>query len=198
MKAAAVEAKEAKEALERERELAAAWAVGADARRAERETQAAARAAKRNAAVGQKDEAVEREAAEFSSASKIVNATLQRKNHSDHDLFGMALIEEEAARARKRTPPKTPKATTPRSSSASNLAGIVFGDPIALSDGPRNSNAPWAGDDEGAARPLAGSRSAGSLTALAPSPRAKKRTPKGAARAWLETSRAGDAGVAIG
>lgn len=124
---------------EKERVLAAAWSVGTNERALQREAAEAKKAAHRDEKEAVKDSANRAEEEAFAGAPSIVNKKLQKKSQSADDLFGMALIEEEFNRSRKKKPTTPAKPPSPRSEHAAPRArgDIVFD---TSDEPPRNCN----------------------------------------------------------
>ena len=134
------------EEREKERVLAAAWAVGANERRARREAAQEEQARARDQRCAAKDSALREEDAKTLDAPRIVNRKLQKRSQSADDLLGLALMEEAFHRqaGRKKAAPASPKKGDPAADAggprATARGDVVFATGNDLLDVPRNTN----------------------------------------------------------
>ena len=129
------------EARATEQVLAAAWSVGADSRRQQRDAEAEARARQKDARDDLKLSALRAESELTGDAPRIVNRKLQKKSQSADDLLGMALMEEACKAQRKRD--KAAAATAAAAQKSASPRGsrdVVFPDGDDMRDVPRNTN----------------------------------------------------------
>ena len=127
------------EARATEQVLAAAWSVGADNRRQQRDAEAEARARQKDARDDLKLSALRAESELTGDAPRIVNRKLQKKSQSADDLLGMALMEE-ACRAQRKRDKAAAAAAAQKSSSPRGSRDVVFPDGDDMRDVPRNTN----------------------------------------------------------
>lgn len=129
------------EARATEQVLAAAWSVGADNRRQQRDAEAEANARQRDARDDLKLSALRAESELTGDAPRIVNRKLQKKSQSADDLLGMALMEEACKAQRKRDKAAAAAAAAAqKSSSPRGSRDVVFPDGDDMRDVPRNTN----------------------------------------------------------
>ena len=129
------------EARATEQVLAAAWSVGADSRRQQRDAEAEARARQKDARDDLKLSALRAESELTGDAPRIVNRKLQKKSQSADDLLGMALMEEACKAQRKRDKAAAAAAAAAqKSSSPRGSRDVVFPDGDDMRDVPRNTN----------------------------------------------------------
>ena len=127
------------EARATEQVLAAAWSVGADNRRQQRDAEAEARARQKDARDDLKLSALRAESELTGDAPRIVNRKLQKKSQSADDLLGMALMEE-ACKAQRKRDKAAAAAAAQKSSSPRGSRDVVFPDGDDMRDVPRNTN----------------------------------------------------------
>ena len=129
------------EARATEQVLAAAWSVGADSRRQQRDAEAEARARQKDARDDLKLSALRAESELTEDAPRIVNRKLQKKSQSADDLLGMALMEEACKAQRKRDKAAAAAAAAAqKSASPRGSRDVVFPDGDDMRDVPRNTN----------------------------------------------------------
>ncbi len=129
------------EARATEQVLAAAWSVGADSRRQQRDAEAEARARQKDARDDLKLSALRAESELTGDAPRIVNRKLQKKSQSADDLLGMALMEEACKAQRKRDKAAAAAAAAAqKSASPRGSRDVVFPDGDDMRDVPRNTN----------------------------------------------------------
>ena len=129
------------EARATEQVLAAAWSVGADSRRQQRDAEAEAKARQKDARDDLKLSALRAESELTGDAPRIVNRKLQKKSQSADDLLGMALMEEACKAQRKRDKAAAAAAAAAqKSSSPRGSRDVVFPDGDDMRDVPRNTN----------------------------------------------------------
>lgn len=129
------------EARATEQVLAAAWSVGADSRRQQRDAEAEARARQKDARDDLKLSALRAESELTGDAPRIVNRKLQKKSQSADDLLGMALMEEACKAQRKRDKAAAAAAAAAqKTASPRGSRDVVFPDGDDMRDVPRNTN----------------------------------------------------------
>jgi len=129
------------EARATEQVLAAAWSVGADSRRQQRDAEAEAKARQKDARDDLKLSALRAESELTEDAPRIVNRKLQKKSQSADDLLGMALMEEACKAQRKRDKAAAAAAAAAqKSASPRGSRDVVFPDGDDMRDVPRNTN----------------------------------------------------------
>jgi len=129
------------EARATEQVLAAAWSVGADSRRQQRDAEAEARARQKDARDDLKLSALRAESELTEDAPRIVNRKLQKKSQSADDLLGMALMEEACKAQRKRDKAAAAAAAAAqKTASPRGSRDVVFPDGDDMRDVPRNTN----------------------------------------------------------
>ena len=129
------------EARATEQVLAAAWSVGADSRRQQRDAEAEARARQKDARDDLKLSALRAESELTEDAPRIVNRKLQKKSQSADDLLGMALMEEACKAQRKRDKAAAAAAAAAqKTASPPGSRDVVFPDGDDMRDVPRNTN----------------------------------------------------------
>ena len=129
------------EARATEQVLAAAWSVGADSRRQQRDAEAEAKARQKDARDDLKLSALRAESELTGDAPRIVNRKLQKKSQSADDLLGMALMEEACKAQRKRDKAAAAAAAAAQKSSSPRVSrDVVFPDGDDMRDVPRNTN----------------------------------------------------------
>lgn len=129
------------EARATEQVLAAAWSVGADSRRQQRDAEAEAKARQKDARDDLKLSALRAESELTGDAPRIVNRKLQKKSQSADDLLGMALMEEACKAQRKRDKAAAAAAAAAqKSASPRGSRDVVFPDGDDMRDVPRNTN----------------------------------------------------------
>ena len=129
------------EARATEQVLAAAWSVGADSRRQQRDADAEARARQKDARDDLKLSALRAESELTGDAPRIVNRKLQKKSQSADDLLGMALMEEACKAQRKRDKAAAAAAAAAqKTASPRGSRDVVFPDGDDMRDVPRNTN----------------------------------------------------------
>ena len=129
------------EARATEQVLAAAWSVGADSRRQQRDAEAEAKARQKDARDDLKLSALRAESELTGDAPRIVNRKLQKKSQSADDLLGMALMEEACKAQRKRDKAAAAAAAAAqKTASPRGSRDVVFPDGDDMRDVPRNTN----------------------------------------------------------
>lgn len=129
------------EARATEQVLAAAWSVGADSRRQQRDAEAEAKARQKDARDDLKLSALRAESELTEDAPRIVNRKLQKKSQSADDLLGMALMEEACKAQRKRDKAAAAAAAAAqKTASPRGSRDVVFPDGDDMRDVPRNTN----------------------------------------------------------
>ena len=129
------------EARATEQVLAAAWSVGADNRRQQRDAEAEAKARQKDARDDLKLSALRAESELTGDAPRIVNRKLQKKSQSADDLLGMALMEEACKAQRKRDKAAAAAAAAAqKTASPRGSRDVVFPDGDDMRDVPRNTN----------------------------------------------------------